>query len=139
MTCLHFRLYNSILLVIKFHCTFSLSNEIQTNYADYYCILIRIIQGVGTLLGFITCLPYVFFPYSRLTPHLLIIYLSYFILAVPMLECLGEHSCMSSTFEIAILKGACFFFSQCNYKCTMCIFGVEIQKQLSTGKREPLN
>ena len=35
--------------------------------------------------------------------------LSYFILAVPMRECLGQHSCMSSTFPIAILNGTCFF------------------------------
>ena len=31
--------------------------------------------------------------------------LSYFILAVPMRECLGKHSCMSSPFPIAILNG----------------------------------
>ena len=42
--------------------------------------------------------------------------LSYFILAVPMPECLGKHSCMSFTFPIAILNGNCFF-RQCN--CTM--------------------
>ena len=36
--------------------------------------------------------------------------LSYFILAVPMRECLGKHSCMSSPFPIAILNGT-FFFS----------------------------
>ena len=35
--------------------------------------------------------------------------LSYFILAVPMRECLGKHSCTSSTFSIAILNGTCFF------------------------------
>ena len=34
--------------------------------------------------------------------------LSYFILAVPMLECLGKHSCMSSQFPIAILNGTSF-------------------------------
>ena len=34
---------------------------------------------------------------------------SYFILAVPMHECLGKHSCMSSTFLIAILNSTCFF------------------------------
>ena len=31
--------------------------------------------------------------------------LSYFILAVPMRECLGKYSCMSSPFPIAILNG----------------------------------
>ena len=37
--------------------------------------------------------------------------LSYFILAVPMRECLGKHSCMSSPFPIAILNGTFFFRS----------------------------
>ena len=37
--------------------------------------------------------------------------LSYFILAVPMRECLGKHSCMSSPFLIAILNGTLFFRS----------------------------
>ena len=46
--------------------------------------------------------------------------LSYFILPVPMRECLGKHSCMSPTFPIVILNGTCFF-CQCNYKCTACI------------------
>ena len=36
--------------------------------------------------------------------------LSYFILAVPMCECLGKHSCMSSSFPIAILNGTTCFF-----------------------------
>ena len=35
--------------------------------------------------------------------------LSYFILAVPMHECLGNHACMSSPFPIAILNGTLFF------------------------------
>ena len=33
---------------------------------------------------------------------------SYFILAVPMRECLRKHSCMSSPFPIAILNGTSF-------------------------------
>ena len=37
--------------------------------------------------------------------------LCYFILAVPMREFLGKHSCMSSPFPIAILNGT-FFFSR---------------------------
>ena len=36
---------------------------------------------------------------------------SYFILAVPMRKCLGKHSCMSSTFPIAILNCTFFFHS----------------------------
>ena len=35
--------------------------------------------------------------------------LSYFILAVPMHKCSEEHSCMSSSFRIAILIGPGFF------------------------------
>ena len=35
--------------------------------------------------------------------------LSYFVLAVPMRECLGKHSCMSSPFPLAILNATCFF------------------------------
>ena len=35
--------------------------------------------------------------------------LSYFVLAVPMRECLGNHSCMSSPCPIAILNGPSFF------------------------------
>ena len=34
--------------------------------------------------------------------------LSYYILAVPMRECFGKHSCMSS-FPVAILNGICLF------------------------------
>ena len=37
--------------------------------------------------------------------------LSYFFLAVPMLECLGKHSCMRSPFPIAILNGTSSFLS----------------------------
>ena len=33
---------------------------------------------------------------------------SYFILAVPMRECFGKHSCMSYTFLIAMLNGTRF-------------------------------
>ena len=35
--------------------------------------------------------------------------LSYFVLAFPMRECLGKHSCMSSSFPIAILNGTFLF------------------------------
>ena len=37
--------------------------------------------------------------------------LSLFILAVPIRECLGKHSCMSSPFPTAILNGTFFFRS----------------------------
>ena len=36
---------------------------------------------------------------------------SYFIPAVPMLECFGKHWCMSSPFPIATLNGTSSFFS----------------------------
>ena len=52
--------------------------------------------------------------FSILTPLLLpssSVSLSYFILTVPMRECLGKHSCMSSPFPIAILNGTSFFLS----------------------------
>ena len=37
--------------------------------------------------------------------HSLSVSLSYFILTVPIGECLGKHSCMSFPFPIAILNG----------------------------------
>ena len=37
--------------------------------------------------------------------------LSYFILAVPMRKCLGNHSCMSSPFLVAILNSTFLFHS----------------------------
>ena len=45
--------------------------------------------------------------------------LSYFILAVPMRECLGKHSCMSSPFPIVILNGTCSFLSLVQEKINM--------------------
>ena len=57
-------------------------------------------------------MPAVFF--SILTPFFCpssSVSLSYFILAVPMLECLGKHSCMSSPFPIAILNATSSFLS----------------------------
>ena len=35
--------------------------------------------------------------------------MSYFVLAVPMRECLGKHSCMSSPCPIAVLNGTFLF------------------------------
>ena len=35
--------------------------------------------------------------------------LSFFVLAVPMRECLGKLPCVSYTFPAAILNGTCFF------------------------------
>ena len=48
--------------------------------------------------------------HASLTSCLLSVTLSYFILAVPMREYLGKHSCMSSPCPIATLNGT-FIFS----------------------------
>ena len=65
----------------------------------YHIIFIIVVFRLGShrpsaLLFFV---PAIFL--SILTPHFLAslsVYLSYFILAVPMRECLGKHSCTSS-------------------------------------------
>ena len=44
--------------------------------------------------------------------HYFSVSLSYFIVAVPMPGCLGKHSCVSSTFPIAILTGTSFIFAR---------------------------
>ena len=107
-------MFKSILfLFIEFHCTFSIS-YILTNYVYYYRILIRIVEAIGLLFFRAR---FSFFPYSRLFLPSSCVSLPYFILAVPMRECLGKHSCTSSSFPIAILNGTSFF-RQCNYKCT---------------------
>ena len=64
---------------------------------------------------------------SILTPLFLpssFVSLSYFVLAVPMRECLGKHSCMSSPFPIAILNGNCFFPDSATTSA-QCVFGVK--------------
>ena len=50
-------------------------------------------------------------PYSLLSYYIISVSLPYFILAGPMRECLGKHSCMSSTYPIAILNGAYLIIS----------------------------
>ena len=89
-------------LLIEFHCTFSICFEILPYYVYYYyCILIRWWWAVGTSL----------FPPHFTSFHLMPFFLpssvslSYFILAVPMRQCLGEQSRMNPTFSIAILNG----------------------------------
>ena len=64
---------------------------------------------VGCRDFFLSC-PLYFF--SILTPLLLpssCVSLSYFILAVPIRECLGKHLFMSFPFPIAVLNGTSFF------------------------------
>ena len=48
--------------------------------------------------------------YFHIHSSLLPMFLSYFIFAVPMRECLGKHSCMSSTFHLAILNSTVLAF-----------------------------
>ena len=77
----------------------------------YYHIMIIIfvfLLGCDRSSGLFFSCPLCFLPYSRLSSYL-VLFLSYFILAVPMRECLGKHSCMSSLFPIAILNGTCLF------------------------------
>ena len=62
---------------------------------------------------------------SVLTPFF--VCLSYFVLAVPMRECLGKHSCMSSPFPIAILNDTCFF-SDSTTTTVQCVFGAKNKK-----------
>ena len=50
--------------------------------------------------------------FSILIPYFLpssSVSLSYFLLAVPMRECLGKHSCICYSFPVAILNGTCSF------------------------------
>ena len=76
------------------------------------CIIIVFRLGCDRPSGLLLFVPAVLF--SVLTPLFRAsssVSLSYFILAVPMRECLGKHSCMSSQFPIAILKGTSSFLS----------------------------
>ena len=67
-------------------------------------IIIVFRLGCDRPSGLLLFVPAVLF--SILTPLYCVsssVSLSYFILAVPLRECLGKHSCMSSPFPIAIL------------------------------------
>ena len=75
-------------------------------YYYYYCISIRQCSGFGTSFfgtTLLSLLTHLSLPSSSVS-------LSHFIFAVPMRECLGKHSCMSSLFPIAVLYGT--FFSR---------------------------
>ena len=97
-------------LLIEFRWTFSISLKILTND-----IIIVFWLDVGYynrnrpsgLLSFvpaflISILTPLFLPFSSVS-------FSYFVIAVPMRECLGKHSCISSPFSKAILNGTCFY------------------------------
>ena len=98
--------------LLAIHCTFSMFYRILPYYVFCCCILIRLECDVVTSIFFI--------PDSRLfklTPLFLPYFsvsLSYYILAGPMRECLGKHSCMSSPFSIAILNDTYFFTKRDN-------------------------
>ena len=74
------------------------------DYVYYYCISIARDFFYSCPLYFFPILTPLFCPSSSVS-------LSYFILAVPMRECLGKHSCMRSQFPIAILNGTSSFLS----------------------------
>ena len=85
-------------------------------------MFINIVFGLGSdrlsgLVSFAIALPFfmlapLFLPSSSVS-------LSYFIFAVPMLDCLGKHSCKSSSFPIAILNGTSIFLSLVQEKLNM--------------------
>ena len=77
-------------LLIKFHLTFSMYYKIVTNY---YCNLVKYCLTVKT--SFFRARFASFHTHVSLLISLSFS-LSYFILAFPMQECLGKHSCMSS-------------------------------------------
>ena len=77
-------LSSSWFLLIEFYCTFSISYKI-IYYVYYYCIFIWLLLAVGTS---------VFSCFASFRTHALLLLslsvsLSYFILAVPMRNCLG--------------------------------------------------
>ena len=94
--------------LLEFHCTFSMSYKILTNYVYYYCtellllelllLLLTLFSVVPTLL--LSILASLFLPSSSVT-------LSYLILAVPMRECLGKRSCMNSVHTQRELPAFC--------------------------------
>ena len=102
-------------LLIEFHCSFFISYEILPYFVYYYCIWLGRDRPSGLLL-FVPALLL-----SMLTPLFLpcsSVSLSYFVLAVPMRECLGKHSCMSCPCSIAILNGT-FLFSPGEIVCNL--------------------
>ena len=87
-------------LLIEFHCTFSISYKIHTNYVYYSCMAVETSFFRSRFTSFHTRT--LFLPSSSVS-------LSYFIFAVPILNCFGKYLCMSSSFPITILNGTLFF------------------------------
>ena len=72
-------------------------------------IIIVFLFGSDKPSGFLFCARFASFYLTPLFLQSSSVSLSYFILAVPMRECLGKHSCMSSSFPIATLNCTFFF------------------------------
>ena len=94
-------------LSIEFHSTFSISYKILPYFVYYYfrlgCDRTSGLLFVPALL--LSMLTPLFLPSSSVS-------LSYFVLAVPIRECLGKHSCMSSPCPLAILNHGTFLFRE---------------------------
>ena len=97
-------------LLIEFHCTFSISYKRLTNYCYYYCILMMIDEAFGTSFffrnGFAS-----FHTHNFLLISFFVCFFYYFILTVPIRECLEKYSWTSSSCPIVILIGPCFFLT----------------------------
>ena len=92
-------------LLIEFHCTFPYL--IKYYHIMFIIIVFWLDSDSPSALFFVpalllSILSPLFLPSSSDS-------LSYFILAVPMRECLGNHWSMSSSFPKAILNCTCFF------------------------------
>ena len=102
-----FRIFQSI-----FFCKLNFIVRFSISIKYYHIMFIIIVFRLGCDMpsGFIFFVPALLL--SILTPLFLpssSVSLPYFILAVPMRECLGKHSCKSSPFPKAILNGTFFF------------------------------
>ena len=95
-------------LLIEFHHSFSISYKMLQYYVYYY-ILTRMWYAVGTYFFRARFASFHTLPLFLLSSS---VSLSYFGLAVPLRECLGKNSCMSSTCPIAILNGTFLFFAR---------------------------
>ena len=98
-------------LLIEFHCNFpTRSSPLILLNTTIFCLLLLYFDQdvIGRQDVFfvpalrISILMPLFVPSSSVS-------LSFFALAVPMRECLGKHSCMSSPCLIAILNGTFLF------------------------------
>ena len=91
-------------LTVEFHWTFFISSKIQKKWLLLYFDYV-VFRSFFLITFFVSAILF-----SILTSFFLpsSVSLPYFILAVPMRECLRKHSCMSSAFPIVILNGTCF-------------------------------